>query len=306
MLRVITVCSFVVVTLAACGGGGGNGPVLTPSELEQTRSDPRVVRAAGIIERANTLNIPAAYFDLTATAQGQTEHFRLPMSGSCYRTRCTLVGGGESATFTLADLLSPSPDSDVSRIVLGRRAGMDTALVEGRSRLSENVYGDSLTANLSAKSYGVWGEYGFASVGTVRGPFSGSLQGVRVTGNLDAALAYVLGRPIGSNPTGLGSATWTGAAEAVSTRNYQHRSGTATITMADLSIPRVAVDIDITGYSIGSPAWNNIPIYKGRFVTGTNGYDRLIGDFYGSRHQESYGTFDTGAYVGAFGAKRTY
>ena len=45
-------------------------------------------------------------------------------------------------------------------------------------------------------------------------------------------------------------------------------------------------------------------LHNGRFETGAAGVDRLIGNFHGPRHEEAYGAFDTGAYVGAFGALR--
>ena len=306
----MTMKQAIVVLLAAglisACGGGGDSPTLTPGEVERARSDPRVVRAKGIAERANTLVIPAAYYDLTISAQGQSEHVRLPMSGSCFGTRCVLSGGGESATILLEDLLTPSGETEITEIELGHRVGMDTAFVAGRSGLSENFYGGSATATLSSQSYGVWGEYGLAAVETVRGPFSGTTQGVAFTGDVNATISYVFGRPTGYNPSGFGSATWRGAAEAVSTRSYQRRGGTATITMADLSVPWVAVDVTIDGYPIGSPAWDGIPLYNGRFATGSKGRDRLVGDFYGPAHEEGYGAFDTGAYVGAFGTRRVH
>ena len=106
------------------------------------------------------------------------------------------------------------------------------------------------------------------------------------------------------NPAGLGTATWTGIAEAASTRTFQWRPGTASITIADLSHPRVSVDIDVPGYAIDAPAWADIPLASGRFAIGTAGSDYLEGNFHGANHGETYGVFDTGAYIGAFGAKR--
>ena len=103
----------------------------------------------------------------------------------------------------------------------------------------------------------------------------------------------------------MGSATWSGIAEAASTSTFQRREGTATLTIADLSQPRVGVDIDITGFAINSPGWADMPLTNGRFATGDIGNDRMEGQFYGPSHDEAYGVFETGAYVGGFGAKRT-
>ena len=294
-------CTMTTV-LAACGGG--DGPTINQSELEQVRQDPRVVRLGGIIERANTLVIPAAYYDFTLTAQGLTEHVFLPMRGSCRGTSCTLRGGGESIATTLDDLLNPTSETDVTGITLGSRQGFDTVHATARSRINEEFYGDSTAASVNAQSYGIWGRYGFATADVIEGPFSGTSQGIAFRGNLRGAQSSTVGTPTGSNPTGLGSASWSGPVEAISTRNWSRRSGTTTITMADLSVPRVVVDVSIGGYSIGSSGWQSIWLHNGRFETGAAGVDRLIGNFHGPRHEEAYGAFDTGAYVGAFGALR--
>ena len=157
----------------------------------------------------------------------------------------------------------------------------------------------------SYDTYGVWGLYGALHLQVVDGPMAGEVQGVPFTGDLSYAVAFVLGNATGSNPPGTGSATWRGVAEAVSTSTFQWGQGTATLTIADLSRPRVGVDIEIPGFAIGSPRWSDIPLTDGRFAIGTAGTDRLEGDFHGPAHYEAYGVFDTDAYVGGFGAKWT-
>ena len=39
-------------------------------------------------------------------------------------------------------------------------------------------------------------------------------------------------------------------------------------------------------------------------IVGSAGRDYPEGNFHGQDHEETYGVFDTGAYIGAFGAKR--
>ena len=134
---------------------------------------------------------------------------------------------------------------------------------------------------------------------------SGRYQGIPVTGDVRIVIPYVAGDAAEINSAGLGSATWTGVAEVASTRNFQRRQGHATLTIAELSRPRVGIEVDIAGYAIGSPGWSDIPLANGGFATGNVGSDYLEGNFRGSDHGEAYGVFDTGAYVGAFGAKRT-
>jgi hypothetical protein len=127
---------------------------------------------------------------------------------------------------------------------------------------------------------------------------------VEFSGDIKNTSAFVLGSPTWSSPAGVGSATWRGPAEAISVSSYQRRPGTATITMADLSVPEIDVDVAIGGRQIGSAAWDNISLDRGWFGVGSYGQDALAGNFFGPQHQEVYGVFDTGAYVGAFGAKR--
>ena len=47
-----------------------------------------------------------------------------------------------------------------------------------------------------------------------------------------------------------------------------------------------------------------MPFVGGRFATGAAGTDYIAGDFHGPDHEEVWGVLDTGAYVGAFGARR--
>ena len=269
------------------------------------RSDPRVVSAAGIVERADTLLIPAAHFDLTITAQGQTESGQVHARGSCAGIRCILSAEGERLTVTLDDLLAPGgADQDFTRIDLGRRGGFNTAFVEGQDRLSEHMVGGLITARPTTRAHAFWGEWGYAGTATLLGPFSGRSQGTSFRGRLDGTLSFAVGDVTGFNPRGVGSATWTGVSEAVSTRTYERRAGTATVHIPDLSTPRVNVYVDVAGYAIGTSAWDGIPIYRGRYAAGISGRDRLVGNFHGPNHEETYGVFDTGAYVGAFGASR--
>ena len=290
-----------VLFLSACGGGGGSGSGLSDEELDRVRSDPRVVRLGGILERADTLLLPSVRLNYSLSAQGQTLSDRLVERFSCSGARCV---GQDGTVVTVADLLDPDTDIDLTEVTLGSRSGFDTVTTAAKFDTSSSVQGVTVTDFPSASSYGFWGTYGFAAVEIGDGGLAGRSQGVSFTGNMSWAGAYVVGDAAGTNPGGIGSATWRGIAEAASTRTFQRRQGTATVTIADLSRPRVGVDIDITGFPIGSPAWSDMRLARGHFATGSVGTDRLEGNFHGPDHSETYGTFDTGAYVGAFGAKR--
>ncbi|MDD9994098.1 MAG: hypothetical protein OXP75_20050 [Rhodospirillales bacterium] len=180
----------------------------------------------------------------------------------------------------LHDLLTPgSNEFDITRYELGYRAGMDTGIIAGRDDQSIGT----ISVDLSAEAYGVWGEYGFAVAALGSGDGSGSANGIPVTGQTTLAYAAVIGTPTGSNPSGLGSATWSGAAEAVALANNQRRFGTATVTMADLSRPYIDVDVIISGRSIGTSAWDDIALRSdGLFETGSVGQDFMFGGYYGA------------------------
>ena len=294
------VCGLLV--LYGCGGGGG--PTTDASDLEHARSDPRVIRAGTIFEGANSLITVAIYEEYEGSVPGgQRERFTVAAYGTCATgTRCVLYDGDLAYPLDKA-VLSVRLDTDsieFSRIDLGHRAGFDTSYAEATISAATSTY----VAELAGRAYGVWGEYGYAEASFGIGPFTDTSQGVGFSGDVKTATAFVLGSPTWSNPAGVGSATWRDPAEAISVSSYQRRSGTATITMADLLVPEIDVDVAIGGRQIGSAAWDNITLDRGWFGVGLYGQDALAGNFFGPQHQEVYGVFDTGAYVGAFGAKR--
>ena len=287
------------LTLAGCGGGS-KSPTLTDAELDRLRSDPRVVRLEGILERSNTLLVPSHHLRYTLSSQGNTVSDSLVLDWSCSGVRCIAEDG---TVLTVQDLIDPAIDVSLEAVNLGSRGGFDTVIAKGRFN-ADSIPDITITASPSLDSYGFWGEYGFASVEVGDGPWSGRVEGNRFHGDISIATSYAVGDVTGTNPTGIGSARWRGIAEAASTRTFQLRQGTATITIQELSRPGVSVEIDVTGYAIGAPAWADMPLYNGRFVSGTIGKNYLEGNFHGPAHEETYGVFDTGAYVGAFGAKR--
>lgn len=94
-------------------------------------------------------------------------------------------------------------------------------------------------------------------------------------------------------------------AEAVATGAFERLMGTATVSIADLSRPRVGVAIDVPGHDIGAPGWADMALRAGRFGSGTPGSgDWLTGDFHGPSHEEVWGVFDITDYIGAFGANK--
>ena len=133
---------------------------------------------------------------------------------------------------------------------------------------------------------------------------SGSLGDDAFSLGMSGATAYVFGDRNPTNPGGTGSATWSGPAEAASTRTFERREGKATLTIPDLALPRIGAEIEVDGNDISKPSWKDMALSRGRFTAGTAGQDYMAGNFHGADHEEAYGVFDTGAYVGAFGAMR--
>ena len=193
---------------------------------------------------------------------------------------------------------------------IGSRGGFDTIIAATGGFKESNSFPDgTITAAPTVNLYGFWGEHGFAAVQIVDGPFSGEDQGISF------ALATSLprhglcrGRRRRNEPRrrrhGDLDRHSPKRPPPASTRTFEWRPGTATITIADLSHPRVSVGIDVPGYAIDAPAWADILLVEGRFASGTAGSDYLEGNFHGPDHGETYGVFDTGAYIGAFGAIR--
>ena len=291
------------VLLAGCGGGAA--PALTEEELNQLRSDPRMVQLDGVLDRADTLLAPSIYGHYTLSAGGLTlsEDWVEPVD--CTGARCT---GGEDTEIVIENLTDPLTGIEFTFVELGSRGGFDTLRSGARLDISEGLSDVSpditITSLPSGRSYGFWGEYGAASLDILDGPLAFRFGGNTLTGTVRAASGFATGEATGTNPAGLGSATWSGIAEAAATATFERREGTATVTIADLSQPRVGVAIDVPGFAIDSPAWSDIPLANGRYATGTAGQDYLAGDFHGPGHVETYGVFDTGAHIGVFGAKR--
>lgn len=301
----LPVLAAAAVLLAGCGGGAA--PPLTEEELDRLRADPRMVRLGGILERADTVLAPSIYGHYSLSFQGTTTSEDWVERVHCTGVRCV---GGEDTEIVIEDLTDPLTGVELTSVELGSHGGFDTLIAGGRIDISEGISDlgpdIAITSVPSGRSYGFWGEYGAAALEIVDGPLSYRFGTDALTGTVRAAGGFAAGEAAGTSPTGLGSATWSGIAEAAATDTFERRRGTATVTIADLSLssPRVGVEIDVPGFAIDSPAWSDIPLANGRYASGTAGLDYLAGDFHGPDHDETYGVFDTGAHVGVFGAKR--
>ena len=300
----------VVVTLllllAGCGGGGGGDGVEMPEDVFlPLAADERVLRIGRIMEKADTLLVPAIR-GIYSLPEGPDEV--IPFGDiDCSGVTC----GDGNVTFNLTDLfltdlINSGIDVSVSDVNLQSRLdGFDTVSV--RVNLNDLDIGALLPGLIiteipEALGYGFWGEHGMAGVSVANDPFSGRASGIPFSGDMAVAVPFVLGHIADSNP---GAALWTGIAEIVYTRTFRREEGTVTLTIPELVQPTVKVGVlDDRGNPIGKPGWMDMKLLNGGFETGTAGSDYLRGNFYGVDHSEAYGVFDTDIFTGAFGAKR--
>ena len=295
------------LTLGACGGGGGGGGGSggpPPSSGLSDSADPRVARLGGLLERADTLRMSGLHGRWSLSAAGEdTIEDTFDEAVSCAGARCVAADG--TAT-TVRDLLDPSANIDPATITaaLGTRGGFDTVTTRGGFRTTETLPGLSVSVSPAVTGYGFWGEHGYAALALSTGPVTAEIDGTSFSGDFSMAQGYVAGDATGSNPSGTGSATWTGIAEASPADTNERLMGTARVTIADLSRPRVGVAIDVPGHAVGAPGWRDMRLGNGRFTSGTAGDDYLEGAFHGPGHEEAWGVFDTADHVGVFGARR--
>ncbi len=293
------------LTLGACGGGGGGGSGgPPPSSGLSDSSDPRVARLGKLLERADTLRMSGLHARWSLSAPGEeTIEDTFDEAVRCTGVRCDAADG--TAT-TVRDLLDPSAniDPDTIAAALGTRGGFDTVTTRGGFRTTETLPGLTVSVSPAVTGYGFWGDHGYAALALSTGPVTAEIEGTSYSGDFSMAQGYVAGDATGSNPSGTGSATWTGIAEASPADTNERLMGTATVTIADLSRPRVGVAIEVPGHAIGAPGWRDMRLANGVFSSGTSGRDYLEGAFHGPGHEEAWGVFDTADHVGVFGARR--
>ena len=299
----ITALFLTASMLAACGGGGGNGS--PRPEVEVGLSDPRLMRLEQIISQADTILVPGVHIDYSVSQPTPVSDSQF-QSVSCAGTTCT---AGDGTIFTEEYFVGPVVNVDPSELTITARQGFDTAAIQAALNPSDfegllPFAGATISLLPSVTSYGLWGDHGFAGVLIADGPMAGQYLGVSFSGDFKMATSVTGGQATGANPGGTGAATWSGPAEAASTETFERRRGTATLAIADLSDPSIGVSVEVPGYEINSPTWSDIPLDAGRFSTGTVGSDYVEGDFYGPEHDEAYGVFDTGSYIGVFGGKK--
>ena len=283
------------LALAACGGGSDGSVAGAVQNLE---NDPRIVRLDKIAASTEALLASTSYGEYSITAQGVTVSETVRERMSCTGALCV---GDDGSELSFGEIIYTDDDIEFTSATIGSRAGFDTAAIRADFDFDDSFEGVAVAAFPDIALWGLWGEYGVASVMLMSGPISGTIEGTSFQGDVRMAVAIAGGYSVGTNPAGMGGATWIGTAEAVRLGDFTRREGTASVTIADLSRPSVAVAIDVPGFTRD---WSDIPLANGRYESGRQGSDYVAGNFHGPAQEETYGVFDTGTYVGAFGAKR--
>ena len=303
------------VALVACNGSSSSTPMreLPHNPIpESVKNSPDIARLSHITKIATETIIPSVHYEYNVSVGNIDASESLDTSISCIKTECT---GEIQSVYSVEGkytkkgqvLFAPyGPEVELSETTLGSKSGLST----GTFTTKPNWFIPRviITSLPKATSYGVWGEHGavFVEVMDTEVSVRDSILDDANMGNgrLRLVLPSATIHSEGENPAGMGSATWNGVANAVAVGTLERREGTVSLTVPDLSVPTISASVDVEGYDIGSPLWSGMALEKGMFSVGTQGDDYISGGFAGSGHEEVYGAFDVGEYVGAFGAAR--
>ena len=304
------------LTLAACSGGGGGGGEDIPDPVDLLQDD-RVMGLQRVVERSDNLLVPSLQVGYSISRDGGTrrEEMSFFQDASCSGpTTCETedTNGATGSPLTLRNLMDFSNfELGPAEVVLDSRGGFDTVDIGADIDVSGSLPDKYINVTLpDARSYGFWGMHGFAGVVIGDGPVSGEeLDGQDthpIEGKFSFGLAFAMGSVSGTNPRGVGSLTWDGIVEAVSTRTFERRPGTVEVIIADLTQDplHVSVNVEVDDSRVGPPEWSNVEMAGGHFLHGSVAdRDYLEGNLHGPNQEEAYGVFDTGSYTGAFGAR---
>ena len=326
--------------LIACGGGGSSttaamtptqdnpntspGEMPPPANVEDVEDLPRFLATQDLGTLRNRFSGTAPTItdeariisgvQMTATATnritmqnivvpGEAGIFGTPIIPDCSaNTSCTAgIPDVETVTFSLADIedLSLIDNEGLERSNSETRAIMDVGEVKVIESTSAGL--DSDGTRLAFQTYGGWLDgnvFGFRRIEVIEGS--------------DRAVyfaSYSFGKANGSDPSGMGPATWSGVAVGIRRNDRIPIQGTATIDIDDLDAPDVDVSFsfrELPGGTTTADRWDNLSLNNGTFTDGisTGGGRYIEGTFYGDNHEEVGGIFRTLNLYGAFGARR--
>lgn len=306
VLRLLSVLSACVVSiaLAGCGGGGGSGGPITETPPPQERpADPEAPpdedsSAEDIIRRADSLLVSTYYGD---TSLPSVPTFVAPTSCSGASCSASVAGIGEVYTYTVEDL-SGVPSVDAVPILTFQ---VDT-MGEKTTLLTISSHSWTDDTGFAIHAWGAWLEH--SGFGVETGSGSVDDDGTIVEASYRVGIAA--GDLTGSVPGG--TAMWEGGMVAAPVTG-EHKDfvivggaeltfDLATTTIDALFIGRYH-DIEASHLTVPPVQFDDVPVSSsGTFGAGSTG-DRISGGFYGPDHAETAGVFEQSNLVGAFGAK---
>lgn len=275
--------------MAGEGGGGGNTSNNFPEY--PVNADSARTLIGGTPLNLNSDQISRSFVDAVATADtalaSDILHFFdtgtvARVEADCGGQSCRFTGSGVDFTIAVSGLTAYDEFQAVAT-----HNGIPIA--QGRSRSGEFGYGGWL-------DHSVFGGEGAPDV---------TDDGVGFT----SVYAISFGDSPGTNPTGSGTATWTGVMVGAdvgtnpsTVGNVIHGDAQVTVDFSDTDVDVAFTDlIDLdTGRSRSGMTWRNMPMSGGGFRSG----NQIEGRFYGPNHEEVGGVFERNQILGAFGAKR--
>lgn len=322
-----------MAALTACGGGSGGGTAVSLHEKYRSYADGNPTFELSESESVALSNRVAR--SRTHTTDGA--HYSFDAGAGTW----SLVDDGFYTYpdgFDPSDIVDSLPEGFTVSPVLEHN-GVRLFKIEGDIAFTPEIE-DGGPARVIAEQYSAYLEFGgFEVVKTlycsVAGLSSCDESSIGISSSL-SIYSESSGHFSGSDPTGRGSAVWTGVMTGVdvarSGPGTTHRVlGDARIDIDDLSDPNV--DVAFTGIrDLASGAarsdmtWNDLALTDGGFSDGSFSIgdggvavpppppdgspsqppqpETIRGVFHGPAHQEVGGVFDRDGIAGAFGAKR--
>ena len=297
-MKILSACGLVlaaVLSLAACGGGGGSEsrPALGLDDIRELTglsapvetATAQQARQEDIVSRADSLVVSTTHTELVLPDQTRTVR-QLP---ECSGAECELFDPVSGET----DTASP----DMAVVGLGDAEAIGSAHGITLMSTSERQMG------VDASSLGAWMEHGSFALNRLRA------VGEEVESDtlLAVALGDLTGRPL------TGSAAWLGI--MVGTPIAGDDRGDRLVGTVALNYDMAAGGLDAgfsgirnidrgTAHTTETVIFSDLEVGPdGTFARGQSGA-RIQGGFYGPGHAEAAGIFEQSDIVGAFGARR--
>ena len=295
---VILLSAAIPLSLGACVGGGGDGPVSDQERIRELTGLSAPAETAEVQQERSLDIFPRSDSLILTTIHGETGNAELPtfrQPTQCSGTQCTVSEPLTGMEYTID--LANTPLRHGAATAIGSKHGV-TLLSEASTHTGADLA--SLGAWLEHSSFAIQNENQAGEEGTV-----------------DVWYGIALGDLTGTPPTG--SATWLGimvGTPVTGEARGDRLVGDAALTYDfpsedDGSGPSLDVafggitNIDRgTAHAVETVIFSDLAVGPdGTFARGQSG-GRIQGGFYGPDHAEAAGIFEQQDIVGAFGAHR--